>query len=249
MKIIDKKLSELTPYANNPRLNDGAVDAVAASIKAFGFKVPLVVTADGVIVAGHTRLKAAQKLGLKTVPCIIADALTPEQVKAFRLADNKVGELADWDIQKLEIELADLSKDHFDMTPFGFSFETPDEEEANGDDRYTSKVDIPQYTPTGKKVSLSECVDMSKYESLLKEIDDSTAREDVKAFLRLAATRFLAFSYKDIAEYYANEADAATQALFERLALVIIDYDDAMKNGFIEISATLQNIIDNGDEE
>lgn len=248
MKIIDKKLSELTPYANNPRLNDGAVDAVAASIKAFGFKVPLCVTADGVIVAGHTRLKAAQKLGLKTVPCIVADDLTPEQIKEFRTADNKVGELADWDIQKLEIELADLSKDHFDMTPFGFSFETP-EEGADEDDRYTSKVDIPQYTPTGKKVSLSECVDVSKYESLLKEIDDSTAREDVKAFLRLAATRFLAFSYKNIAEYYANEADAATQALFERLALVIIDYDDAMKNGFIEISATLQDIIDHGDEE
>ena len=117
MKIIDKKLSELTPYANNPRLNDGAVDAVAASIKAFGFKVPLVVTADGVIVAGHTRLKAAQKLGLKTVPCIVADDLTPEQVKAFRLADNKVGELADWDFEKLDLELEELD---FDMTPFGF---------------------------------------------------------------------------------------------------------------------------------
>ena len=117
MKIIEKKLSELTPYANNPRLNDGAVDAVAASIKAFGFKVPLVVTADGVIVAGHTRLKAAQKLGLKTVPCIVADDLTPEQIKAFRLADNKVGELAEWDFEKLDLELEELD---FDMTPFGF---------------------------------------------------------------------------------------------------------------------------------
>ena len=117
MKIIDKKLSELTPYANNPRLNDGAVDAVAASIKAFGFKVPCVIDKDGVIVAGHTRLKAAQKLGLKTVPCIVADDLTPEQIKAFRLADNKVGELADWDFEKLDLELEELD---FDMTPFGF---------------------------------------------------------------------------------------------------------------------------------
>ena len=120
MKIIDKKLSELTPYANNPRLNDGAVDAVAASIKAFGFKVPLVVTADGVIVAGHTRWKAAKKLGLKTVPCIVADDLTPEQIKAFRLADNKVGELAEWDFEKLDLELEELD---FDMTPFGFDDE------------------------------------------------------------------------------------------------------------------------------
>ena len=131
MKIIEKKLSELTPYANNPRLNDGAVDAVAASIKAFGFKVPLVVTADGVIVAGHTRLKAAQKLGLKTVPCIVADDLTPEQVKAFRLADNKVGELADWDFEKLDLELEELD---FDMTPFGFDDEVGEAGEASAND-------------------------------------------------------------------------------------------------------------------
>ena len=120
MEIIERKVSELIPYANNPRHNDGAVDAVAASIKAFGFKVPLVVAADGVIIAGHTRLKAAQKLGLKTVPCIVADDLTPEQIKAFRLADNKVGELADWDFEKLDLELEELD---FDMTPFGFDDE------------------------------------------------------------------------------------------------------------------------------
>ena len=127
MKIIDKKLSELTPYANNPRLNDGAVDAVAASIKAFGFKVPIIIDKDGVIVAGHTRLKAAQKLGMKTVPCIVADDLTPEQIKAFRLADNKVGELAGWDFEKLDLELEELD---FDMTPFGFDEEV-DEASAN----------------------------------------------------------------------------------------------------------------------
>ena len=131
MKIIEKKLSELTPYANNPRLNDGAVDAVAASIKAFGFKVPLVVTADGVIVAGHTRWKAAQKLGLKTVPCIVADDLTPEQIKAFRLADNKVGELADWDFEKLDLELEELD---FDMTPFGFDDDVGEVDEASAND-------------------------------------------------------------------------------------------------------------------
>lgn len=117
MQIIERKISELKPYANNPRLNDGAVDAVAASIKNFGFKVPLVVTADGEIIAGHTRLKAAQKLKMKTVPVIIADDLTPEQVKAFRLADNKVGELAGWDFEKLDLELAEID---LDMSQFGF---------------------------------------------------------------------------------------------------------------------------------
>lgn len=105
LKVEYRNVAGLIPYVNNPRLNDGAVDAVAASIKEFGFKVPIVVDSDGVIVAGHTRLKAAKKLGLDSVPVIVADDLSPEQVKAFRLADNRVGELAEWDLGKLDIEL------------------------------------------------------------------------------------------------------------------------------------------------
>ena len=97
MTILDKALEEIRPYEKNPRKNDEAVDYVARSIEEFGFKVPIVIDADGVIVAGHTRYKAAQKLGLKTVPCVVADDLTPEQVKAYRLADNKV---SDYSIMK-----------------------------------------------------------------------------------------------------------------------------------------------------
>lgn len=104
-KVTYMDVDSLIPYANNPRLNDNAVDAVAASIKEFGFKVPIVVDGENVIINGHTRLKAAHKLGLKQVPVIVADDLTPEQVKAFRLADNKTGELAQWDMAKLGIEL------------------------------------------------------------------------------------------------------------------------------------------------
>lgn len=126
MQVIEKKISDLIPYENNPRKNDIAVDAVMASIKEFKFRVPIIIDKDGVIVAGHTRLKAAQKLGLKTVPCIVADDLTPEQIKAFRLADNKVGELAEWDFEKLDLELEELD---FDMTPFGF-----DDENNGGED-------------------------------------------------------------------------------------------------------------------
>ena len=117
MEIIEKRLAELTPYKNNPRKNDQAVDAVAASIKAFGFKVPIVIDRDGVIVCGHTRAKAAKKLKLESVPCVVADDLTEEEIKAFRLADNKVGELAEWDLPALDLELADLD---FDMSDFGF---------------------------------------------------------------------------------------------------------------------------------
>jgi len=105
MKIKNLNLNSLIEYENNPRDNDAAVDAVAASINEFGFKVPIVVDSNLVIVAGHTRLKTAKKLGLVEVPCLIADDLTDEQIKAFRLADNKTAELATWDLSKLEEEL------------------------------------------------------------------------------------------------------------------------------------------------
>lgn len=118
MQIIEKKLAELKEYENNPRNNDSAVDAVAESIKNFGWKQPIVIDKDGVIIAGHTRKKAAERLGLKTAPCIIADDLTDEQIKAFRLVDNKTAELATWDFEKLEAELSEL--DGIDMTAFGF---------------------------------------------------------------------------------------------------------------------------------
>lgn len=122
----------MIPYEKNPRHNEGAITAVAKSIEKFGFKVPIVVDASNVIVNGHTRLKAAKYLGLKEVPTIIADDLTPEQIKAFRLADNKVGEIATWDEELLNAELdelADLDLD-FDMTEFGFDLPDIEGEEV-----------------------------------------------------------------------------------------------------------------------
>lgn len=130
MQIYDKRLDEIKPYENNPRNNDGAVEAVSNSIKRFGFKVPIIVDSDGVIVAGHTRYKAAKFLGLQKVPCIVADDLSDEQVKAFRLADNKVSEAAEWDFGKLEEELAGLACFDVDMSEFGFDLNIGDDEEA-----------------------------------------------------------------------------------------------------------------------
>lgn len=118
MKIVNKKIEELTPYENNPRKNAEAVPFVAESIKTFGFKVPIVIDKDGVIVSGHTRYKAAKSLGLSEVPCVVADDLNDEQIKAFRLADNKVGEIATWDFEKLHIELDELEE--IEMQDFGF---------------------------------------------------------------------------------------------------------------------------------
>lgn len=118
MEIKMVSLTELKPYERNPRKNKKAIDAVAESIKEFGFKVPIVLDKDNVIVGGHTRYAAAKKLGLTEVPCVIADDLTDEQVKAFRLADNKTAELAEWDYEKLADEL-DFILD-IDMGKFGF---------------------------------------------------------------------------------------------------------------------------------
>lgn len=118
MQIFDKPIEELTPYEKNPRKNKAAVAKVAASIREFGFKVPMVITPAGEVVAGHTRLLAAKEIGLTTVPCVIAGDLTPEQIKAFRLADNKTAEFAEWDMDLLLEELQDIGD--INMELFGF---------------------------------------------------------------------------------------------------------------------------------
>ena len=116
IKIIEKKVADLIPYENNARINDGAVDAVANSIKEFGIKNPIIIDRDNVIVCGHTRIKACEKLGIETVPCVVADDLTDEQIKAFRIADNSTAQIAEWDLEKLQAELENID---MDMVQFG----------------------------------------------------------------------------------------------------------------------------------
>src|SRR6266581_8465727 len=115
MQIQLRPIATIRPYENNPRINDQAVDVVAASIREFGFRQPIVVDAQGVIICGHTRYKAALKLGLKKVPVHVAKDLSPEQIKAYRLADNQSATLAEWDYELLPIELAELKELQFDM--------------------------------------------------------------------------------------------------------------------------------------
>lgn len=124
MKIIELPISKLIPHADNPRVNEEAVPKVAASIQEFGFKVPIVIDGQNEIVAGHTRLEAAKLLGLETVPVIVADDLSKEQVEAFRLADNKTAELAGWDYKKLSEELAEIHS--MNMEDFGFEMDSDD---------------------------------------------------------------------------------------------------------------------------
>ena len=119
LKIINRQIDELIPYLNNPRNNEKSVDKVANSIREFGFKVPIVIDKSNMIVCGHTRWKAAKKLGMDSVPCIVADDLSDGQLKAYRLADNKVGESSEWVEELLLGELQMLGD--FDMEAFGFS--------------------------------------------------------------------------------------------------------------------------------
>ena len=131
MEIESIRIDKLKPYKNNPRLNDNAVAGVKASIEQFGFKVPIVIDKNNVIVCGHTRFKASQELGLKEIPCIRADDLTDEQIRAFRIADNSVSDVAEWDVGKLAIELEDIS---IDMSSFNLDLKSLNDIDLSDDD-------------------------------------------------------------------------------------------------------------------
>jgi len=245
MQIIYKKTNELVPYENNPRINDEAVDYVAKSIKEFGFKVPIIIDKFNVIVAGHTRLKAAEKIGMEEVPCIIADDLSKEKIKAFRLADNKVSEFSQWDYDLLKEELNGIIG--IDMEDFGFSNEDLDDIDfENEENPYTMKVKIPQYEMKGEMPELFELVDTSRSRELIDRIEKSNVSDEQKAFLKQAAQRHLQFDYSKIAEYYAHQ-DKEMQELMEDSALVIIDINDAIAKGYAKLSADIESEI-NGDE-
>lgn len=167
-------VNELVDYENNPRNNDAAVEAVANSINEFGFKVPIVIDTNNVIVAGHTRKKAAIQLGLKEVPCIIADDLTDDQIKAFRLADNKTAELAEWDFEKLEAELKELE---LDMNLFGFELELELEKEAD-EDGFNVEAALEEIEEPKSK--LGQLYQLGKHKLL---VGDSTNINDVKRLM------------------------------------------------------------------
>lgn len=167
MKIIMLETKLLVPYENNPRNNNDAVEYVANSIKEFGFKVPIIVDKDNVIIAGHTRHKAALILGIDKIPCIIADDLSNEQIRAFRLADNKVAEIAVWDDEMLKDELSSLSELEIDMCDFGFEIDESVELEIDDEDigegvrfEHTMKID-------NTTIILTD----DEYQSLMKRLD------------------------------------------------------------------------------
>ena len=174
MDVIEKKLKDIKPYKKNPRNNDSAVDAVANSIEQFGFKVPVVIDKDNVIVCGHTRYKAAKKLGLYKVPCVVADDLTEEQIKAYRLADNKVSEFAEWDIDLLGEELDGIFD--IDMSDFGFDLSEDEEETEVIEDEVPEEVE-----PVAKQGDIWQlgrhrlmCGDSTSVDNMNKLFDGNT---------------------------------------------------------------------------
>lgn len=171
MNIIEKSIEEVIPYVNNPRNNQDAVDAVASSIHEFGFNVPCVIDRNNVLVTGHTRLLAAKKLGLTKVPCVVADHLTDAQIKAFRIADNKVAELATWNSELLQVELDALKELNFDMTEFGF-----DEDELNALDD-VEEDEVPEVDEESEPITRpGDLYQLGEHRLLC---GDSTSIEDV----------------------------------------------------------------------
>lgn len=173
MEVISKSIDEITPYINNPRNNDQAVDAVANSIKEFGWQQPIVVDKNMVIIVGHTRYKAAKRLKLDKVPVVVATNLTDEQAKAYRLADNKVGELADWNDDLLSDELAGI--DDIDMSDFGFDeLDDPAKLEDAKDD------DFDEEPPEEPKSKMGQVFQLGRHRLMC---GDSTKLDDVKKLM------------------------------------------------------------------
>lgn len=170
-EIVYLSVDEIIPYENNPRHNEEAIEPVANSIKEFGFLVPVVIDKDNVIVAGHTRILAAKTLDIEKVPCIKADDLTPEQIKAFRLADNQTGSLSSWDILKLEEEInkiLDIDMSKFGFLDDGFLLTAFDDEEIISNENAEVVV----------RITFNNTTHFRQYEEQLRNVVDSF--EDVK---------------------------------------------------------------------
>lgn len=249
LEIVYVAVEKIKPYANNPRINKKAVEKVMKSIQAYGFKVPCVLDKNYLLITGHTRWEAAKRLKMKRIPCIIASDLNKAKADAFRIADNKVAEYSTWDMTKLKEELSKIQLEDIDFDDMGFDNDFSIEkfglldmpEGSDGDEgeieteKYSTKTNIPQYEIQGLNIKLSDCIDKQKYVELLKEIENSTVSDAQKKFLKLAATRHIRFIYKNIAEYYAS-TNSEMQRLMEHSALVIIDIDDAIRNGYARLT-------------
>lgn len=245
------KPEELTPYENNARHHEaGDLAAIRASIEQFGMNDPIGVwSKDNIVVEGHGRLIVCKEMGMKVVPIIHLDHMTDEERRAYAIAHNKTAELSDWDPELLESELARIVD--IDMDLFGFG-EGSDLGGELVEDKYTTKINIPQYEIQGDEPPISDMLDTEKSDELVREIqqalDSGEITEEQADFLKYAAQRHNVFNYRNIAEYYAHQGEKM-QELMEKSALVIIDFDNAIANGFVKLNTWLEETLKDSEED
>lgn len=242
-KMIQKPVEKLVPYAKNSRTHsEEQVQEIARSITEFGFTNPILVDENDSIIAGHGRVMAATSLGLKKLPCIVLDGLSDEQKRAYVIADNKLALNAGWDIEALKEELTELAELDFNMDLTGFSGSEltdlfTDEDEESGVN-YSRKIESPIYEIKGDEPPVDTLLDETKTDILKSEIIEADIPEEIADFLLKAADRHTVFDFGQIAEYYAH-ASAEVQALMEKSALIIIDFDQAIEEGFVKLTGEM----------
>lgn len=249
MQIEKIKVDEIIPYADNAKLHpERQIEQIRSSILEFGFNDPIAIDENNVVIEGNGRLMAIKDLGFKEVDCIRIEGLTEDQKRAYILVHNQLTMNTGFDIDILNKELERIKG--IDMTQFDFELNIDfDNDIDTGDgNQYSHKVEIPQYEPTGECPDIWELVDTAKADSFLEEINESKVSPEEKDFLIKATRRLYEFNYKKIAEYYA-QATPEMQELMEHLALVIIDFDNAIAYGYAQLSAALEEMRGEDDEE
>jgi len=251
--IIQSSVSELIPYAANSRTHsDAQVAQIAASIKEFGWTNPILIDGDNGLIAGHGRLLAARKLGMDTVPAIVLDHLTKSQQRALVIADNQLALNAGWNMDMLKAEIEDLKLDDFNIALLGFDSKELAEMFAEDveapDSIYTNKIASPVYEPKGEKPLVKELYDDNKAKELIAAIKASALPENEKNFLVAAASRHIVFDYAKVANFYAHSS-VDCQELMETSALVIIDFDKAIENGFVKLTSEINDMFQLNESE
>lgn len=248
IEIQYKATEDLIPYARNSRTHSAEqVAQIAASIREFGWTNPILIDGENGIIAGHGRVLAAHKLGETQVPTIELSHMSDTQKRAYIIADNKLALNAGWDNEMLALELGALGDLGFDINLIGFSAEELKllMDIAEADAIYSNKITVPIYEPRNKKPPIEDLYDDTKAINLIADIKKSKLTQKEKDFLMAAASRHIVFNYSKVADFYAH-CSKECQELIEKSALVIVDYKQAIENGFVHLSAEIDSL--NGEE-